>query len=85
MPLLCFMDEDLFTFRFTNRPTGPELTRTKKRFACLAEKTKPTLGELSLSLQDRFHNHPIEFKIKILNAVKENDNDENVMCENNND
>ena len=22
LPLLCFMDEDLFTFRFTNRPTG---------------------------------------------------------------
>ena len=101
LPLLCFMDEDLFTFRFTNRPTGSELTRTKKRFACLAEKTKPTLGKLSLSLRDRFQ-FARQISIcktdfttirlnskssahKILNAVKENDNDENVVRENNDD
>ena len=37
------MVEDLFTFRFTNRPaTGSDSTGTKKRFARLTNRTKRT-------------------------------------------
>ena len=93
LPLLCFMDEDLFTFRFTNRPTDRVRVDADKEKICLSgRKDKTHFGETfsqlarqisicetDFSLQDRFHNHPIELTIECTHNFEWSENaDENV-------